>query len=281
MIVLGVSLLGPSMIASNPAMSQTQLFIDQPLVVQSDDGTPRQGTPPPDDPTAAGQADEVGQPLTARGLLEADREAVLSAEIAGRILDIPFDVGDTFAEGDTLVQFDCALYQAQLNGAQAALAGAYRTLANNRQLAALNSIGQLDVQLSEAAVVEAQAQVDSSEVITERCTMLAPYGGRVLDRLVNPFESVEAGQQLIAIADDGRPKITVIVPSVWLRWLEPGTGFQFNVDETGETHAATVESLGARIDPVSQTIEITARLGADATGLIIGMSGTATFPNRP
>ena len=277
-VPFAVVLVGIALGAAGPAGAQVELFIDEPTVQSEQDPAVPVPVPPAAQPGGA-PTTPAAQPLTARGLLEADREAVLSSEIAARILEMPFEPGDTFAEGDVLVQFDCALYEAQLNGAEAALGGAYRTLANNRQLAAFNSIGQLEVQLSQAAVVEAQAEVVSGQVITERCVVTAPYGGRVVDRLVNPFESVEPGEELLAIADDEQLRVTLIVPSLWLRWLLPGTGFDFTVDETGDVHPATVESLGARIDPVSQTIEVTARLSPtnQAAGLILGMSGTATF----
>ena len=264
------------------ALGQVELFIDGASVDDPADAAARPDVGPGTNDTPGSSDATVGIPgadqaLLARGLVEADRQAVLSAEIAALILETPYDVGDRFDAGDVLVRFDCSLYEAQLGGAQAALSGANSTLANNQQLAAYNSIGQIEVQLARAAVLEAQAEVLIGEVVTERCLLTAPYDGRVLERLAQPHESVEAGQELIQVADDGAIRVTLIVPSLWLSWLAVGADFDFLVDETGRSYPAIIDRLGAHIDPVSQTIEVRGRFVGDADGLILGMSGTATF----
>lgn len=215
--------------------------------------------------------------LQARGLVEPRAEAVLSAEIAGRLTDLPVEEGARFAAGDVLAAFDCALYQAQLNQAEASALAARRQLANNRQLAQYNSIGALEVALSEAAVLEAQATVEVAQVIVDRCTVTAPWDGVMATHLAEAQESVGQGAELVAILADAGEEIDLIVPSAWLAWLAPGRPFDFAVDELGSSHAAEVERIGARVDPVSQTVRVTGRFIAPPAGLIPGMSGTARF----
>lgn len=228
---------------------------------------------------AAGGAGVGGAegPLQARGLVEPRAEAVLSAEIAGRLTDLPVEEGARFAAGDVLAAFDCALYEAQLNQAEAAALAARRQLANNRQLAQYNSIGALEVALSEAAVLEAQATVEVAQVIVDRCTVTAPWDGVMATHLAEAQESVGQGSELVAILAAAGEEIDLIVPSVWLAWIAPGQLFDFDVDELGSTHAAEVERIGARVDPVSQTVRVTGRFAAPPAGLIPGMSGTARF----
>lgn len=62
----------------------------------------------------------VGTERAARGVLRARDQAVLSSELAGRIIEMPYTDGQNFKKGDVLVRFDCSAYQAQLNAAQAA-----------------------------------------------------------------------------------------------------------------------------------------------------------------
>ncbi|EPN68817.1 hypothetical protein A245_02853, partial [Pseudomonas syringae pv. actinidiae ICMP 19096] len=94
----------------------------------------------------------------ARGVLRATNQAVLASELSGRIVDLPFQEGESFNKGDTLARFDCSAYQAQLNAAQAASRGASEELAHNRQLASLNSVGRFEVARAEAKLSETQAQ---------------------------------------------------------------------------------------------------------------------------
>jgi hypothetical protein len=45
------------------------------------------------------------------------------------------------------------------------------------------------------------------------------------------------------------------------------------VDETGKTYGAQVSRLGARVDPVSQSIKVTAVIEGRPAELMAGMSG--------
>lgn len=237
--------------------------------------------PAPDAPADAATPQTVGAaaagPRDVRGLVEPRAEAVLSAEIAGRLTDLPVEEGAAFAAGDVLAAFDCALYEAQLNQAEAAALAARRQLANNRQLAQYNSIGALEVALSEAAVLEAQATVEVAQVIVDRCTVTAPWDGVMAAHLAQAQESVGEGADLVAILAAAGEEIDLIVPSAWLAWLAPGQPFDFAVDELGSSHRAVVERLGARVDPVSQTVRVTGRFADPPGDLIPGMSGTARF----
>ena len=45
------------------------------------------------------------------------------------------------------------------------------------------------------------------------------------------------------------------------------------VDETGKTYRAHVALLGGKVDPVSESIKVTANLDGDVRDLVPGMSG--------
>ena len=214
-----------------------------------------------------------------RGLVEPREEAIIAAEIDAQIEAIPFDDGERFARGDVLVDFDCGFYRARLSGSEATAQAARRVLETNRQLAALNSIGVLEVAQAEAAYQEAVAQARVDRVWVNRCEIEAPFAGRIIARLAEPHESVRQGQELLAILNDRDLDLRLIVPSHWLSWLEEGQGVAFRVDETGTTVPARVHRIGARIDPVSQTLPLIARIDGDPVdlGLLAGMSGTAVF----
>ena len=216
----------------------------------------------------------------ARALIEPRAEAILSSEIGGRILELPVDAGERFAKGDVLVAFDCSFHQAELRAARAELTRAQRTLDNKEQLARLNSIGQLEVALAQADVAKAQAQVQTRQLYVNRCRLTAPYDGRVVERPVNAYETVGKDQELLSVIAEGGLKVRLIVPSRWLAWLEPGQRFELTIDETGGSHAAEVTTIGARIDPVSQTLPLEGKLldtETEAPRLLPGMSGTARF----
>ncbi len=217
----------------------------------------------------------------ARGLLEPQAEALLSSQIAARVLELPFDAGDAFAKGAVLARLDCNIYEAQNAAARAEVNAARVKLESDRELARLNSIGVLEVQLSEARLRKAEAEQKVNQVFTEQCVIRAPWAGRVVERRVNAFESIAPNTPLLAIVAQAAPEIRLIVPSTWLPRLRPGTAFRFRIDETGVELPATVSAVGARIDAVSQTVPLRARFDGEPAGLVAGMSGTALFNGTP
>ena len=56
--------------------------------------------------TAAAELREVDLTTSAEAVVEAVRQSTVSAQIAGRIVDIRFDVGDRVNKGDVIVRID-------------------------------------------------------------------------------------------------------------------------------------------------------------------------------
>ena len=212
-----------------------------------------------------------------RGLVKPKNEAVISSEIAARVLRIPFRSGEAFERDETLVAFDCSLYQAQLAAAEAgrdAIASRYR---NASEMLEYKAASAVDVEVLRSELRQAEANVDIENLRVERCQIRAPYSGRVVSVSANEFESVNPQDPLLAVLSDERLEIELIVPSAWLQWLSPGQGFAFSVDETGATYDALVSRVGAMVDPISQTVQVIGQFEQQEDNILSGMSGSALF----
>lgn len=212
-----------------------------------------------------------------RGVVKPTSEALLSSEILARVSKLRFREGERFEKGKVLIQFDCSLYKAELAAKQAEYVKQKKTLDNNRELLGLNAIGALEVALSQAEVQRAAADVQVSKVTASRCTVVAPFSGRVIELNVNEHESVGLKTELMSILDDSALEIELIVPSRWSTWLKSGTAFEFAIDETDQVYKAKVKRLGARVDPVSQTLRVYGAFAGANANVLSGMSGTARF----
>lgn len=235
--------------------------------------------PAPPVPGAASAA-SIGNPLDKREIraqLLPRRYTTLAAEIGAKISRLPVPDGGRFRAGETLIAFDCSLQQAQLTKAKAALAGAEKTWAANQRLNELNSVGKVELEVSGAEVAKAKAEVASNVAIISKCTVPAPFAGRVAEQRVREQQYVQPGQPLLEILDDSVLELEFIVPSKLLAWLKPGYAFQVAIDETGKSYPAKVQRIGAKVDPVSQSIKISAAIDGKFNELIAGMSGRVTF----
>ncbi|MYN44208.1 efflux RND transporter periplasmic adaptor subunit [Pseudoduganella sp. FT93W] len=208
-----------------------------------------------------------------RAQLAPRRYTTLAAEIGAKINRLPVAEGAAFKQGQLLVQFDCALQQAQLAKAEAALMAADTNWKGNQKLAQLNSVGQVELDMSKAETLKAQAEVSANRTLLGKCQITAPFAGRVAEQKAREQQYVQPGQALVEIIDDSALELEFIVPSRWLSWLRSGTAFQVSIDETGKTYPAKVQRIGARVDPVSQSVKLTAVVDGRYSELIAGMSG--------
>lgn len=208
-----------------------------------------------------------------RAQLMPRRYTTLSAEIGAKVSRLPVAEGGRFAAGQTLVAFDCSLQQAQLNKARAALGSADKTWSANKRLNELNSVGRVELDVSEAEVAKAKAEVAANAAVIGKCSLAAPFAGRIAEQRVREQQYVQPGQALLEIIDDSQLELEFIVPSKWLVWLKSGHGFPVAIDETGKSYPAKVQRIGARVDPVSQSVKLSATIDGKFPELVAGMSG--------
>jgi len=218
--------------------------------------------------------------LEARGLIKARHRTVLSSEIVGRVTAIPFRAGARFKKGAELVRLDCSLLEAERDKAAGGLKAARAQLNFHRELEKLQSIGALEVALDQARLEQRQAQWRIASLSTARCSIRAPYAGKVVQTIVNAHQSVRAQDELIEIVAIGTFEIEVMAPSTWLSWLKPESRFRVVIDETGDAFPARVAAIGAAVEPVSKMVLLRGRLEKTASSLVPGMGAVAYFEKR-
>lgn len=197
----------------------------------------------------------------------------LSSEIAARIDRIATRTGERFKKGDALVEFDCVIPRAQLDRATAIMSQSEKTLAINRRLLQLKSVGQLEVDVAQAELAKATADVDVAKATVSKCTISAPFSGVTVEQKAREFQYTTPGQPLLDVLDDYGLEVELLAPSRWLSWLKVGTEFKLQIEETEKTYNARVTRLGGRVDPVSQSIKVIGEVTDKAPELIAGMSG--------
>ena len=113
--------------------------------------------------TAQGQSGQVvaaftgdlSSAATASGNVEAAREARLSLELAGKIVDVPVSIGDAVQAGDVLVQLDTAALERSVANAELAL-----TIQEANLKDLINGSSAADLASAQAGVASVQANLD-------------------------------------------------------------------------------------------------------------------------
>lgn len=220
---------------------------------------------------------KLQDPSQVRVLLVPERETTLVSPMAGQVAAVNVGLGESFTAGKTLVRFVCDEQQARLEMANAELASAREAYEAKRRMKELQQAGRVEVAIAASTAEKAQAQVKLLNVQLDYCAVKAPFDGRVVKIGVKAHQGVNQAQPLLELVSAGPLKLRINVPAKWINWLRIGTSFEVAIEETGNTYQATVSARNARIDAVSQTIEIEATIMGKPPELLPGMSGTAHF----
>lgn len=210
-------------------------------------------------------------------LVTANREATLSAQMAGKIKKVYFDIGQQFAEGAILVEFDCAEAQTKLDALNAEYMGARETHLAKLKLQGLGAAGDLEVTLAAAAGERAKSQVKQQEAQMAYCFINAPYDGKVARLKAKQAENVAPNQPVMEIVAAAALKATLHVPTAIAARLRIGSKLLISFKETGRRYGAAVSRMNSRVDGVSQSLELEATFVGDTPGLLPGMIGQAQF----
>lgn len=224
--------------------------------------------------------DNIIQPVLRaeiRGLITPLRETVLSTDVTAKISYIRVKDGDHFKQGEKLILFDCDRQKAELRAAEAEAKARKLMFRNNQDLSQFNAVGSLELEVSKAQFDKTLAELNVIKVRHQKCEIKAPWNGRVTEVNAHVHEVIEPGREIMKILDDNSLEIEMIVPSNWLRWLEPGINSPIVVDETGNNYEIIISRIGARVDPVSQTVRVYASFKDKASDILAGMSGTVIF----
>lgn len=224
-------------------------------------------------PAPAMPADQ--DPNAIRVLLSPEQETLLAAQIVGRIDTLDASLGQRIKTGQLLVRFDCSEVQARMKMAQAESSAARETLNVKRSLLKLEAAGDTEVALARAEVARTAAAIEVAKAQLAQCEIKAPFDGRIVRLHARQHQSVNAGAPLLELVSEGPLKLRLNVPSRMLRTLNIGSPVEVDIMETGQTYAAEVTAINARVDAVAQTIELEARLKDAPPELLPGMSGVA------
>jgi RND family efflux transporter MFP subunit len=235
--------------------------------------------------TAAGAEDPAPRGPAAgpdlRAQLSPRRFTTLSSELAAKIEKIAVREGERFTQGQTLVALDCAIQRAQLERAHSVAASAEKIHATNQRLSELNSVSSLEIEAANMEEARAKGDLQVITATVSKCTITAPFNGRVTEQKAREQQFLQAGQPVLDILDDSTLEIEFIVSSRWLAWLKPGQGFTIQIDETGKSYPAKVTRLGAKVDAVSQSVKVIGEITGGFPELMAGMSGKVLLAPPP
>jgi RND family efflux transporter MFP subunit len=225
------------------------------------------------------------------GVVEAVNQATLSAQTAGRVLELPYDVDDYVPAGAVVVRFTDVEQQAMQRQAQAQLAAAQAAFREAQaEFERISGIyarklvakAQLDAatarrDAARAALDAAQAAARSSAEQVDYTVIRAPYSGIVTRRHVQVGEAVRPGQPLISGLSLGQLRVQVDVPQSDIAAIRERRAASVVLDDGARRIAAREVIAFPYADPQTHTFKVRIELPEEETGLHPGMTVKVAF----
>ena len=219
------------------------------------------------------------------GVVEAVNQATVSAQTAGRVVALPFDVDDRVPAGAVIVRFTDVEQQAARRQAQAQVSATTAAVREadaeharissiyERRLVSRSQLDQATARrdAARAALEAARAALRSAEEQLAYTVVRAPYAGIVTRRFVEVGESVQPGQPLISGIGGGELRVSVLVPQSDVEAIRAHLGASILLD------APLADGSGAFVDAAPAPVRIAA---SDITVFPFADPRTHTFQVR-
>lgn len=217
------------------------------------------------------------------GVTEAVNRGTVSAQTAGRVVAVNFDVDDYVGLGDLIVQIEDLEHQSRVSQAQANLQAAVARRQDAqiefkriqgvfaKQAVSKAEMDKATTVLKQARAGEqaAQAAADQALQQLEYTRIKAPYNGIVTERLVEVGESVQPGQALVSGLSLDSMRISVDVPQNLVESIRHEGKAQAEIG--AQWILAEDVTVFPVADPRSDTFKVRLRLPAGIEGVYPGM----------
>ena len=220
------------------------------------------------------EATVLSFPLTveALGTTRANESVEIRPQISQRITAVRFEEGAAVEAGEALVELRDAEARAAMAAARAALLESEGQLRRARQLIETRAISAAVLEQRTARRDADRAALDTAEIMLADTVVRAPFGGRAGLRRVS-VGALVTPETVITTLDDTDPmKLDFDVPETALARLEPGLPVTARSAAWPEHRfEGEVISIDTRVDPVSRTLTVRARLPNGDGRLLPGM----------
>ena len=146
------------------------------------------------------------------GVAEPVNEVNLAFEVAGRLEQLPVQVGQTVKAGDVIAKVHNEAFQLRFDASQAEFKQASSELQRLRRLLKANSISQTRFDEAQTRFDLASSQLALNKKLLADTTLTAPFDGKVVAVYVDNFSYLQASTPVARIVDSSQLEMWIDLP---------------------------------------------------------------------
>ncbi|MCB1384628.1 MAG: efflux RND transporter periplasmic adaptor subunit [Nitratireductor sp.] len=222
------------------------------------------------------------------------RDSVSAAfPVAGRVVEIFADEGETVAAGQVLARLDAVQQQQALRAAEAGLTTAEadqrqaaddlareeELLARGATTRAARNTASDKLHIADGTLGQARAELDRAQKALADTELTAPAAATVTARMAEAGQVVGAAQPVMDLALSTGLEAVFQVPEVLLTGEAPPADIRLTrLADPATAFSGTISEIAPLVDERTGTVEITVRIDNPPPGLTYGeaVRGTAT-----
>lgn len=197
--------------------------------------------------------------FTTVGSLLADEEVTVTAEIAGRVVELTFDEGTPVRRGDLLFRLNDAELRAQLERTRVRRELALTQEQRLERLYADRGISQdqLDQAVNERRVLD--AEIDLIQAQLDKSSYFAPFDGVIGLRHVSLGAVVAPGTRVATLLRLNPIKLDFSLPERYRERVRPGIQVGFRLTGINRIFEGEVYAVEPRVDIATRSLSLRAR----------------------
>jgi len=203
--------------------------------------------------------------------------ANVPAEVAGRVSAVKVEPGSLVETGDPLILLDEEIAASDYRRAEAKLTELQRLLAEAEKLGQSRVVSRTQVEAVRAETRQADAEEDATRARLEDHTIRAPFGGSVVERLVQVGEAVNVNQPVARMVDTSRLRVVFYVNERDIASFPAGTAIQLRLPAApGQVFDVPVVNVARASDEATRLFCVEGELANADLALRGGLTGEVT-----
>ncbi len=216
-------------------------------------------------------ATELARQLQFQGVILPWRTVELKAQTKGSITGIYVDKGDRVAATDKLLQLDLSDRLAIREQALAEQAMRKADLEANLKLQARAMLSENKVREDRALLAAATAQLQQIDTDIAHTTLLAPFGGRIEQRMVEQGDFVQEGDSVLTVVDDSRLKLSFYVPQQQISKIRLGQQVSASLVSGGQV-VGVIRYIAQGAESATRSFLVEAEVSSPSAAELRGIS---------
>lgn len=165
---------------------------------------------------------DVRQSVKMVGTVFPLRESIVAGEIEGLVVEFPVKRGDYVKEGQVLAKLRTTSLEIRLKGAKADEHLALIEYERAKELYEGDAISNSELDEFETRLIAQEAKVEGVEDDIGKCTITAPFDGRITEEFTEVGQWLQKGDRVISMLQSDYVKVRVPVPEKYIQHMKVG-----------------------------------------------------------